>query len=511
MTITANRSQLIWTPLFGWALLSLTTGSAWAQIVLDPTSSQTPADVTVVPGGAVPPAGPTGQLPPYTIPGVTGPATIGGTTLGSTSTTPAPKTPSPIAPDNPLTPAPSVYSSTGQILNGAPLTLQTFAGGGDGGEELGVTYGAFTLYPSIDITVGYDNNVYAQNAATGPVTGALLTTFVPQVALQSNWLRHSMRGVLGGGFGVYAGNSNQNYQNYNTSLDFTFDITDDLRISPSIGFRRATEAVGTPNTAISTAPTVDDSVPLKLGIYQRFNRFYYDISGTATRHWYQDNGVVASTSLPAASRDRWEYTEQLRFGYEISEDFALYVAPTFSQTRYMLKSNIDDQDRDQNQSGVGLGATWTISPTSSFDGGLGFSGTSGTSTWVGRFSGSWNGYEPLTLRPTFSRSIDQSALSQYQNVVTTAIGVPFSYVINSDWMLTGGLSYTTAQYVPIPGTTSPPRVDTIFRGGLGLMYNLRPQVSIGPNWEYTSASSTDPVNGPFYTRQIFSVRLTARR
>ena len=32
--------------------------------------------------------------------------------------------------------------------------------------------------------------------------------------------------AVGGGFGVYAGNSNQNYQNYNTSLDFTFDITE---------------------------------------------------------------------------------------------------------------------------------------------------------------------------------------------------------------------------------------------------------------------------------------------
>ena len=188
-----------------------------------------------MPGGAVPPAGPTGQLPPYTIPGVTGPATVGGTTLGSTSTTPVPKTPSPIAPDNPLTPAPTMYSSTGQMLYGAPLTLQTFAGGGESGDELGITYGAFTLYPSIDITAGYDNNVYAQNSATGPTTGTLLTTLVPQVALQSNWLRHSMRGVLGAGFGFYAGNSkNLTGMNINRnaihchqiSIIFYFEITD---------------------------------------------------------------------------------------------------------------------------------------------------------------------------------------------------------------------------------------------------------------------------------------------
>jgi len=36
------------------------------------------------------------------------------------------------------------------------------------------------------------------------------------------------------------------------------------------------------------------------------------------------------------------------------------------------------------------------------------------------------------------------------------------------------------------------------------------QVQVGPMYEYSSGSSTDPVNGPSFQRQIFSVRLIAR-
>lgn len=520
MFIKANRSQLIWTPLLGWALLSMTAPAAWGQaVIFDPGSTTTPADVTVVPGGAVAPAGPTGQLPPYTIPGVTAPpgVTYGGTTLGTS--TPAPVTPSPTALNNPLILPVTQYSSTGQILYGAPVGMaQTFSGTGAEGEELGTTVGAFTLYPSIDINIGYDNNVFAVNAATTPPTGALYTTIVPQLEFRSNWIRHSVRGLLGGGVGMYAGSPTQNYLNVNTLIDGTIDVHDDFRLTPSIGFRRATEAAGTPNTAVGSLPTVVDSIPLRFGIYQRFNRFYYDVSGSATRYWFQDNSQVSSQSLPAGSRDRWEYAETFRFGYEVSDDVALYVAPSLGQVRYINFVNSVGQERDSNQMGAVVGATWTISPTSSFDGNLGYAGRSydsgsgftSTNAWTGQLSGTWNGYAPLTLQPSFSRGINESALTDYTNIVTTAFGLGFNYIIHDAWSATGGISYTLADYTPA-STSVVPRTDKIFRGSIGLMYALRPQVSIGPNFEYTQGSSTDPVNGPFYTRQAISVRISAKR
>jgi hypothetical protein len=49
------------------------------------------------------------------------------------------------------------------------------------------------------------------------------------------------------------------------------------------------------------------------------------------------------------------------------------------------------------------------------------------------------------------------------------------------------------------------------RGQIGLLYSIKPEIQIGPFFEYSRASSTDPTNGPSYDRQIYSIRLIAKR
>ena len=57
-----------------------------------------------------------------------------------------------------------------------------------------------------------------------------------------------------------------------------------------------------------------------------------------------------------------------------------------------------------------------------------------------------------------------------------------------------------------------PRTDYFFKGSLGVMYSLRPQVQIGPLYEYMQGWSTDvPAGGPAYTRNTLSIRLVAKR
>jgi hypothetical protein len=57
-----------------------------------------------------------------------------------------------------------------------------------------------------------------------------------------------------------------------------------------------------------------------------------------------------------------------------------------------------------------------------------------------------------------------------------------------------------------------PRTDNFFKGSIGLLYEVRPQFSIGPLYEYTQGSSTDvAAGGPQFSRNFFSIRLVARR
>jgi hypothetical protein len=494
--VRAKRSQLAWAPILGWGLLTCAS-PAGAQ---DPFGRQdiisTPPITLTAPA-----------LPPPAPPAATGTEPLPGAT-GSPAPRPPPGTPN----------ATAVPSVTGSVSGTGIIDSVVSPIGGAGrndSDELGVTMGGFRLFPQIQVSAGYDSNVFAQNASLG-TTGSLYTAIVPSLELRSEWLNHQLRLFVGGGFGFYSSAPTQNYQNYTVQLDGKFEILQDLYVTGSIGYRRVTEALGTPNTAFAQAPTVDDIVPLKLSLYQRFNRFFYEITGTATRYWYTDHSVITTAGLPAASRDRAEFEEKIRLGYEITDDFSVFIQPSMNQRRYVQFINVDNQERDSDGYTIGAGFTAILSPTSAIEGFLGYQTQN---YWVGGptsdfnfgLVGTLNPYAPLTLKPNISRSIVESALSGYESIVATVLGMDFTYIIHDAWTLVGGVSYLLADYVPIQGQNVPSRTDRILRANLGLLYSLRPQIQIGPFFEYTTGSSTDPVNGPNYDRQVISVRLIARQ
>ena len=448
-------------------------------------------------------------LPSITTPAGAGPSITGPSASTSTGAVGA----------NDVTALPSYGTTIVNAPFGASIPVAPSIGGGGespAGDELGISVGSFRVFPQIEVNAGADNNVFAQSPSLGTV-GSFYTTIAPTLDLRSDWLNHELHILAGGIAGFYASAPTQNYVNYTLQADGKIDIYTDFYANWSAAFKQTTEALGTPDVAFAQAPTVVDSVPLSAGLYQRFNRLFYQLKGSLTRFTYYDYSTLVTNGLPAASRDRTEYDESLRIGYDILDDLALFVQPEFNQRRYLNPVNSVDQERDSNGQLVNVGATWSPSPATRLEATVGyqnqmyqsFGGATGAFTFG--LSGSWNGYAPLTLRPLIQRSIAETALTNYKNYVATTYGVDFNYLIHDAWTAVGGVALVTADYTPVEGSGAAPRTDTIFRGQIGLLYSLRPQVQIGPFFEYTTGSSTDPTTGPSYDREVISVRLIARR
>jgi hypothetical protein len=495
MTISAHRTRLIWSPLVGWVMLScsLTAVNAQSptQSEVDPTTS-TPS---VPPGGAVPPI--VVGLPPG------------------------------MQPKDPALVIPTVPSVGTTIVNAPAGTSVPYYGGiGSsvgpglgigvaGGEGIGIGLGPFILVPQLEINVGVDSNVFAEG--TNP-TGSMFTAVSPSFDLRSDWLNHSLHVLATSTLGWYGTAPTQNYQNYALLVDGKVDVHSDMYITAATGFRRATEALGTPNVAFAQAPTVVDTLPIEIIWNQDFNRIFYQAGARATRFWYYDNSTITSGGLPASSRARFEYGEFLRIGYHVNEDLDVFIAPTLSQIRYIDKINAAGQQRDSDGINVGLGATWKLNEVSILEGQVGYqttafgsaSGLGTTPGWTYSLRGTYTGYGPLTLRPYITRSINETALSNYKNYVATTVAFDFTYLIHDAWTLAGGALLTVADYNPVDGLGVNPRTDNYWRGQIGVLYSIRPEVQIGPFFEYSRGSSTDPT-GPNYDRQIFSVRLIAKR
>jgi len=525
MTICAHRTRLIWSPLVGWALLSSAVSAAHAQsptqaggdpITVAPTDPSTgaPTDPSTV-APAVPPGG---AAPPII------------TTINADDSfrRDAARRAGATLPDPTLT-APTVPSAGTTIVNspfgtsvpyyGGITTLGNLVGIGGGGgipsDGGGITLGAFTLVPQIEINVGVDSNVFAQNASLG-TTQSLYTTVSPALDLRSEWLNHSLHVLASGTIGWYGAAPTQNFQNYGVLVDGKIDIRNDFYATYVTGFRRSTEALGTPNVASAQAPTVADTLPIEIGLYQQFNRVFYQLTAKAARFWYQDYSVISSAGLPAASRDRFEYGESFKLGYQLFEDLSVFVTPSLNQIRYIDAINSAGQARNSDGMNLAIGAAWQVNAISVLEGSIGYqsagfaSGLGNTSALSYGLIGTYTGYAPLTLRPYISRAINQSALSQYKDYVSTTFAVDFTYLIHDAWTLSGGLLFSVADYSPVDGSGVNPRTDSFFRGQIGLLYSIRPEIQIGPFFEYSHGSSTDSL-GPSYDRQIYSIRLIAKR
>ena len=225
MPICANRSQLFWSPVLGWAMMSCLASGAQAQ-----EETATPALQTLEQNAI--------GADPLDLPG-------------------------------------PISSSESR--------------------ELGIAMGAFTLYPSIELLGGYDDNVFA---TTAPTTGSLFMVVRPQLELRSEWLNHSLRLLATGGFGFYASAPTQNFQNYGLIADGRLDIRENMYITAKIGIVRNTEALGTPDVSFAQAPTVVDSIPVEVSFYHRFNRFFYQLTAAAVKYTYYDYSTITAVGLP---------------------------------------------------------------------------------------------------------------------------------------------------------------------------------------------------------------------
>jgi len=289
-------------------------------------------------------------------------------------------------------------------------------------------------------------------------------------------------------------------------------------VSGGASLSRTTEALGTPDVALAQNPTVVWAVPLSLSMYQRFNRLFYQASVGATGYRYQNFSALTTSTLPDASRDRNEFGETLRAGYELFEGFDFWVQGGLNQRSYLQYTNIAGQQRDSTGWTVAGGSTVDLGGISKLEGFVGYTQQTyfnpGLTTPAVTFGlgGVWNGYQPLIVRPFVIRSINETAYTNYQDYTSTTIGAEFLYTIQEGWVLNAGGSFSLLDYAPVPGAVGAfQHTDNFYRASLGLQYSIRPQISLGPLYEFAAGNGPDPNTSPNYTRHIIMLRLVARR
>lgn len=383
-------------------------------------------------------------------------------------------------------------------------------GPGENYDPQGIRVGGFLLFPTLELTELFNDNVFA---TTTNRVSSFVTVIQPRLELRSNWNNHAVNLFAFGALGFYHGASGENFQDFSIGGNGRLDIQRNWYLFGGASFSRRHEERGTPNDQFGPEPNRYFDTQANLGYYQRFNRFFVRLEARWENFSYTNN---RSLNIPGIvnneNRNRNEFIETLRVGYELLEGTEVWVQGGLNQRVY--DSRFDNLGFERSSTGweVVVGGTLDLGGITQVEGFAGFRTQDYRDARFGAIRGAlfglsatWNPLPPLFIRPYVRRSIEETNTAGSSGYWSTTFGVNADYRPRPNIRVNAGAAYGFDDYRlnnAVPGT--PPRNDRILILEIGVQYRPTENFFIGPSYQYTNRDSN--VAGLDFGRNIYMLR-----
>jgi hypothetical protein len=219
-------------------------------------------------------------------------------------------------------------------------------------DPLGIRAGGFLIYPSTSVSGSYNDNILATN---DDEQDDFIFTVSPQIAVRSNFPRHSLNFAVQSDVGRYVDHTDEDFWDFGAAMAGRLDITRNNRLTGSINAGREHEARDDPDD-----PGADVSrEPVKYWVYggtagfeQDFNRFNFGLLGTFERNDYEEEDANEDV------RDANLYGARLRTGYFISPRINTFLQGGYEREQRDA-SNRSQRDNNVYSAGVGTAIDFT--------------------------------------------------------------------------------------------------------------------------------------------------------
>ncbi len=378
----------------------------------------------------------------------------------------------------------------------------------------GVPVGSFKLFPEIEADEIFNDNLYATSQGR---QATFVQQIKPTLDLRSDWTNHMLNLYAKAGIGIYSVDGPQNnYQDVSVGADGRLDIQRNWNVYGGASWNRRHEERGTPNsvTTAGLPVTIYEQLGGNVGYFQKFNRLSLRLDGRLDNFDYNNNGLgPAQGVIPNNDRNRNEWREAARLGYEFLPGYEVWVRGSLNQRKYF---QLDSSGLDRSSYGfdvvggiiIDLGG---LTAVEIFGGYLqqNFVASQYKNISAPTFglTGYWNPIRELWVKPFVRRSVDDSALITSAAYIGTTAGLDVNYNVRPNIRLDGHADYAVADYAPVAGVPGS-RYDQYYTFRAGVMYLPTPNFYLGPTYQFVHRTSNQ-FNGD-YDQNIIMLRLGAR-
>src|SRR5471030_1524037 len=379
-----------------------------------------------------------------------------------------------------------------------PDTRSPAATAAENYDPKGVPLGSFRLFPELELDEVYNDNIFATPIGTPGQTASFIQLIKPSVRLASDWNQHMLNFFAKGNFGLFAATTTPNFTDFSFGTDGRFDIQRDWNAYGGASFNHNHEDPGTPNAATGAVPpNLYDQISGNVGYFQKFNRLSMRADGRADNYNYTNNQASVNGSLPNFYRDRTEWRESLRAGYDIVADTQAWVRGSLNQRNYVFTP--DPSGFYRNSSGFDMVGGLQID----------FGGITSVEVFAGYLqqnyvdshfkqvsqptfglTGYWNPIREVSVRPFVQRTVNDAGLANAAAYLSTSGGLDVDYKIRPNVKLSAHGDYAVADYSVVSTTSN--EYDQYLTLRASAMYSPDDMFFIGPAYTYVSKTSNLP-------------------
>ncbi|ABS63520.1 conserved hypothetical protein [Parvibaculum lavamentivorans DS-1] len=376
-----------------------------------------------------------------------------------------------------------------------------------GYDAAGIRAGGFMVYPEASISGAFNDNIYA---LPGNETDDFITTVAARVNANSTWSRHAISLRAGVAQDFYADNTDENRFNWNVGVGGRLDVTRDTSINANAGYAVLHEDRGDPNAPAAADEPIEYTLfNAAAGIQHRFNRISVGLDGEYLSYDFDNAVTTAGAPILQDDRDREEFIQRLRLGYNVSPDTLVYVEGQLDQRKYDLQPPAVATNRDSDGRQIVVGSEFRL--TNLAQGGVyvGYQEREYDDAAFGDTDGiayganvDWFVTPLTTIQFTADASVQETTVAGSSGYDRQQFGVGVDHELLRNLILRGALSYANNDY------NDAAREDDIIGARAGLVYLLNRNLDLEFGYNYSDRDSSVPAFS--YTRNIIGLTVTGK-
>jgi hypothetical protein len=370
----------------------------------------------------------------------------------------------------------------------APAQPSAFVTATDPYAAKGLPIGGFRLYPTIELTGDYDDNVYLTE--TDPKAD-FFSRETPQAVFHSDWSRHELDVYAAGSFYQYVNLPLQDHIDWDAGGNGRLDIYQGLTLSGSGSYSVEHLANSSPDQPSSAKSPSEFSITQSSATlaYNPYHFGFY-LGGTFSRYIYDPSKLVDGSLGDNSDRNQDTYGGYAKASYEFSPGYAVFVQGNENFNHYDLALDRSGVDRNSQGYTANAGLDMLITTLIRGQAFIGymdqrFKGT--LSEVAGLNFGAnvdWALSSLWTLHLIASRSLNGTVLANAATEDDKSVQLSADYRVLSNITITGSAMYLDAAF---DGSN---RTDHYIEPRVQLTYHANPWISVELSDTFQQRTST---------------------